>query len=248
MKKYLIIAALIAAPAFAASKAGPDWLSIKDRPAKDVAMDAGRNPVETLRFLGIKKGDAALDYEAGGGYYSRIMARAVGPKGSVTAWQASQFVADPKGKKALDDLLASAPNIKPLVQSFDGFAAPANSYSFALMHLVYHDAYWQSEQYKVPKQDPNLLVQKLYVAMKPGGIVGVIDHVGAKGDTREIVEKLHRIDPDVVKADFLRAGFTLAAESPHLHVAGDDLTKNVFDPAIRGKTDRFVFKFMKPRK
>ncbi len=116
------------------------------------------------------------------------------------------------------------------------------------MHLSYHDAYWVSTEYKVKEQDPDILVRKLYRAMKPGGIVGVVDHIGPVGDTRATVNDLHRIDPAVVKADFQRAGFKFVGESQHLRVASDDHTKLVFDPTVRGKTDRFVFKFMKPKK
>jgi predicted methyltransferase len=84
--------------------------------------------------------------------------------------------------------------------------------------------------------------------MKPGAVIGVIDHVAApNSDTRAMVEKMHRIDPDVVKADFKRAGFVLAGSSDMLRNPADDHSKLVFDPAIRGKTDRFVLKFKKPR-
>jgi predicted methyltransferase len=83
--------------------------------------------------------------------------------------------------------------------------------------------------------------------VKPGGIVAVIDHVAAPGgDTRAVVDKLHRIDPAVVRADFERAGFVLEAQSELLRVAEDDHVRNVFDPAIRGRTDRFMFRFRRP--
>ncbi|MBK6491902.1 MAG: class I SAM-dependent methyltransferase [Sphingomonadales bacterium] len=247
MKRALLIAALFATPVLAKT-AAPDWLAIAQRAESDIKLDEGRKPIETLTFLGIKKGDAALDFEAGGGYYTEIMARAVGPKGTVTAWLASQFAGDAKGKAKWAGILGRTPNAHVLEQPFEEFQAPANSYDFALFHLSYHDAYWSSTEYKVKEQDPDQLVRKIYAAMKPGGIVGIVDHVGPPGDTRAVVDMLHRIDPEVVKADFLRGGFKLVGESRHLRVATDDHTKLVFDPAVRGKTDRFAFRFMKPRK
>lgn len=75
----------------------------------------------------------------------------------------------------------------------------------------------------------------------------MIDHVGAPGDTRAIVDKLHRIDPAVVKADFETAGFVLVKQSDILANPADDHTKLVFDPAVRGKTDRFAYVFAKRR-
>ena len=116
-----------------------------------------------------------------------------------------------------------------------------------MINLNYHDFYWESDKYGVKRMNPDDLLKVIFAAMKPGGIVGIIDHVGNPGDTRETVEKLHRIDPAVVKADFERAGFTLEAQSDILRNPADDHSLLVFDPKIRGKTDRFVYKFRKPR-
>jgi predicted methyltransferase len=94
--------------------------------------------------------------------------------------------------------------------------------------------------------DPDKQLAKLFAVVKPGGIVGVVDHVGPAGDTREVVEKYHRIDPATIKADFLKAGFVLDGESDMLRNSQDAHDILVFDPAIRGKTDRVVFRFRKP--
>ena len=117
-----------------------------------------------------------------------------------------------------------------------------------IMNLDYHDVYWENAERKIPRMAPDAWLKQLYAAMKPGAVVGIIDHAANPGsDTREVVEKLHRIDPAVVRADFERAGFVLEAESDLLRNPADDRTTNVFDDPIRGRTDRFVFKFRKPR-
>jgi predicted methyltransferase len=83
--------------------------------------------------------------------------------------------------------------------------------------------------------------------VKPGGTVAVIDHVATPGgDPREVVDKLHRIDPARLRADFERAGFVLEAQSDMLRNPADDHSKNVFEPSIRGNTDRVVYRFRKP--
>lgn len=247
MRKWIIIAALAATPAMLPAKGQSDWLAIEGRAAADIKQDEGRKPVETLQFLGLKKGMIALDYMTGGGYYAEIMAKAVGPKGKVVAWNPAGFAGSDPIKAKWADIAVRAPAISYATGPFDSWSAPAKSYDFALFHLVYHDLYWQSDRFNVPKTDPDAVLKRLYVAMKPGGIVGVVDHVGAKGDTRATVDAVHRIDPEVVKADFARAGFKLVGESQHLRTKDDDYAKNVFDPALRGKTDRFVFKFRKPK-
>jgi predicted methyltransferase len=96
--------------------------------------------------------------------------------------------------------------------------------------------------------DPNAFLKAVYAAMKPGAVIGVIDHVASKNDdTRATVDKYHRIDPDVIKADFKRAGFVLVGSSDLLRNPADDHTLEVSDPKIAGHTDRVIFKFKKPR-
>lgn len=249
IKAALIGATLcVANPAFAQKPA--DYaaaVTAPGRPADQIALDAGRKPAEVLQFLGLRRGMTAADVMAGAGYYSEIMGRIVGPKGKVIAYEPSAFYENDKAKALWASLSGRAPNVAVSPYPWGSFAAPANSLDFTLLHLVYHDLYWESAEYKIPRTDPSVFVRTLYAATKPGGIVGVIDHVALPGDPRESVEKFHRIDPAVVKADFTAAGFVLEAESPILRMADDDHSKGVFDPAIRGRTDRVVYRFRKPR-
>ena len=257
MAKRLLLAAVLALSAApgAAQKSGgsaPDYataLSAPGRPADQVKLDEVRKPAEVLRFMGLKKGDRVLDYLTGTGYYADILSGAVGPKGHVVGWNSSGFARREAVVKALADIRSRRPNTGFYSTPTTAIAFAPNAFDFALLHLVYHDAYWESAQFGLPRIDPNTVVQAIWNAVKPGGTVAVIDHVGRSGtDTRELVEKLHRIDPAVVRADFERAGFVLEAQSELLRVPEDDLTKNVFDPSIRGRTDRFVYRFRKPRR
>lgn len=245
-----ILALAMALPASAANAPADVAAAVAQpgRPKAATDLDALRKPVEVLRFMGLKKGDRALDYFTGTGYYADIMARAVGPKGYVVGWNASSFSRNEKVVAALKEVKARNPNTAFYSSPTTAIAFAPNSFDFALLHMVYHDAYWESAQYGLPRIDPNTLVKAIWDSVKPGGTVAVIDHVAtAGGDTREVVEKLHRIDPAVVRADFERAGFVLEAQSDLLRMPADDHSKNVFDPAIRGKTDRFMMRFRKPR-
>jgi predicted methyltransferase len=219
-------------------------VAAKDRPADSVALDAGRRPVEILTFMQLKPGMKAFDLLTGTGYYAEIMGRAVGPKGSVVAYSPAAYNPEPI-KAAFATLTLRAPNVRLVNNPAEAFVP--GSYDFAMIHLNYHDFYFESEKFNIPRSDPDVVLKGLFAAMKPGGIVAVVDHVGPAGDTRAIVDKLHRIDPETVKADFARAGFKFEAQSDALHMAADDHSKNVFDPAIRGKTDRFAFRFRKPK-
>jgi predicted methyltransferase len=233
-----------------ASAAAPAWLdqavTAPGRPAGAVKLDAGRKPAEVLAFLGLEPGMSAADIMTGSGYWAEIMANAVGPKGKVTAFEPSQFYNDPEEQKVWKALAARRSDIELVRYPFDAWQAGGRSFDFVMISLNYHDLYWESAKYGIPRTDPHAFIEALYAAVKPGGVVGIIDHVGPAGDTREIVQKLHRIDPAVVKADFEQAGFRLDAESPLLASKADDHAKLVFDPSVRGRTDRFLFRFRKP--
>ena len=103
----LALLLLTASPLAAAPAANPVAAAVAapDRPADQVELDAGRKPVEVLTFFGLKPGDRVLDVMAGGGYYTEIMARAVGPKGYVMALEPPQFVKTDKAKAAWDALI-----------------------------------------------------------------------------------------------------------------------------------------------
>lgn len=232
---------IVARTAIAAAVAAPE------RSEAARKLDENRKPAETLAWLGLKPGMDAADLISGTGYWGEIMARAVGPEGSVVALEPEEFYNDDRSKAAWVELLGRTPGLTLSRYPFKTFSYAANSFDFAIINLSYHDIYWESEKYKIPRTDPDAYVRALYTAMRPGAVVGVIDHTGKGSDTRALVDKLHRIDPAVVRADFERAGFVLAAESDLLANPADDLTINVFDPSIRGKTDRFLMKFVKPR-
>jgi predicted methyltransferase len=96
--------------------------------------------------------------------------------------------------------------------------------------------------------DPNAFLKAVYAAMKPGAVIGVIDHVASpNNDTRATVDKYHRIDPNVIRADFKRAGFVLVGSSNLLRNPADKHDLEASDPKIAGKTDRVIYKFRKPR-
>ncbi|WP_243444773.1 class I SAM-dependent methyltransferase [Sphingosinicella humi] len=247
--KALMMAMALALPTMGVEAAPADVaaaVAATDRPAEAVKLDESRRPAEVLTFLGLEKGEDALDLFTGTGYYAEIMGRAVGPEGSVVAWEPANFY-DEKAKETLAAVTARVPNVRVHVAPATAPALPENSFDFAMLHLNYHDAYWESEKYKFPRLDPAAFLGAIHAAMKPGGTVGVIDHVATPGgDTREVVEALHRIDPAVIRADFERAGFVFDGESDLLRNPDDDHAKSVFDPAVRGKTDRVVYRFRKP--
>jgi predicted methyltransferase len=217
------------------------------RSADNVKLDESRKPAEVLSFFGIRPGMQVLDLFGANKYWAEITAPTVGPKGHVDVWEAAQFL-DADGRKAFDEFTARQKNVSLIVTPMESPKFPRKDYDFVLLSLNYHDLYWTSEKFKVPRMDPAVWLKTVNGAMKRGGIVGVIDHVAnPNNDTRATVDKLHRIDPNVLKADFQKAGFQLVGTSAILRNKADDHSLLVFDPKIRGKTDRVVYKFRKVR-
>jgi predicted methyltransferase len=221
-------------------------LASPGRTPDNVKLDESRKPVEVLEFFGLQPGMSVIDLFGANKYWAEIIAPVVGPKGHVTVWEASQFYSD-GAKKSFAEFTAKNPNVSIISTPFEAPALPKNSADFVMLNLNYHDVYWTSEKYKVPKMDPYAFLKAVYDSMKPGAVIGVIDHVAnPNDDTRATVDKLHRIDPNVVKADFERAGFRLVGTSDILRNPADDHSLLVFDPKVKGKTDRVIFKFQKP--
>lgn len=208
----------------------------------DRALDDGRQPVDVLRFSGISAGDVVADFMAGGGYYSALIGEMVGPDGAVYPINPAGF----HNAKVWEARLAAQSNLRPIVSSPRGMLLAPGSVDTIFTHLVFHDLYWESERFDFPRLDVEYMLANWFAAVKPGGTVIVIDHRGPAGDTRKITADLHRIAPDTVKAAMAKAGFRLIEQSDMLRRSEDDVSKNVFDESVRGKTNRFVLKFQKP--
>ena len=243
--------ALLSAPVLAAPPAAPvtiaSAVAATGRSPNNVKLDAGRKPAQVLQFLGLKRGMQVLDLFGANVYWAEITSPVVGPKGHVTVWQPTQFYGT-KGKASFEAFAAKHPNASIVTSPFEAAVLPKNYADFVILNDNYHDSYWQNEKLGLPQMDPNAFLKAVYAAMKPGAVIGVIDHVAnPNSDTRATVDKYHRIDPNVVKADFKRAGFVLVGSSDILRNPADKHDVEVHDASILGKTDRFVFKFRKPR-
>ena len=235
--------ALMAAPADVAAAVA----NVSARTPDNVKLDENRKPAEVLAFFKLEQGMRVIDMFGANKYWAEIIAPAVGPTGSVVVWQPVQFLND-KRRADFAEFAAKQPNVVLLSSRFERPLIGTNQYDFMIMNLDYHDVYWESAERKIERMEPQAWLKLLYDAMKPGAVIGIIDHVAAAGgDTRQVVDKLHRIDPAIVRADFERAGFVLEESSDLLRNPDDDHSLLVFDEKIRGKTDRFMFCFRKPQ-
>lgn len=211
----------------------------------DRERDAGRKPAQVLDFMRIKSGMTILDMFSGGGYYSEILSYVVGENGSVVSHSNEAylaFVGDEFNARHADGRL---PNVDVLMAENNELELAADQFDAILLILAYHDIFYVAPQRGWPKIDGEKMLAELFKSLKPGGIVGIVDHFAEAGTPRETGGTVHRIDPGIVIADMLAAGFKLDAKSDLLRNMNDDYSKIVFDPELRGKTDRFVLRFVK---
>jgi len=218
-----------------------------DRPAADAAQDERRQSRKVLALLDLKPGMHVIDLFSASGYNTELLARAVGVKGEVIAYNNPPYAKFAEKGIAARYAGGRLSNVKQITAETGDLNLPPNSLDAGLCVMSYHDLYWRPADGSCNATSADTLLSKLYTALKPGGVVVVQDHVANPGgDPAEVVEKLHRIDPALVRRDFEKAGFVFVDSSKVLAHPADDHTKLVFDEAIRGKTDQFVYRFRKP--
>jgi predicted methyltransferase len=213
-------------------------LAAPDRPAENRARDADRQPIESVQFFGIETGDTVIDMIAAGGWYTEVLSAAVGPTGKVYS-QNPPFLVQQEAEAALLKRLGNVVAVhtslaEARAENVDAIVTAQN------LHDIYN-GYADQPGGEAAAVD---FVKALYAALKPGGVLGVIDHVGVAGQDNKA---LHRMLPQQARDVLTKAGFTIEAESPLLANRADDHTKIVVDPSVRGKTDQFVIRARKPR-
>lgn len=216
----------------------------KARPETDTNRDADRKPAEMLEFAGVKPGQKVADFIPGGGYFTRVFAKAVGPTGKVYAVinQPAPNAPPPTAPPPIRAVAADPAygNIEVVQAGFTSFTLPEPV-----------DVFWTAQNYhdlhlKRFNLDVASVNKQIFNAIKPGGYYVIVDHVAAAGAPVESADTVHRIDPAIVKREVEAAGFKLVGESKVLRTDKDDYTKTVFDPALRGHTDQFIYKFQRP--
>ena len=222
--------------------------AVKDtgRPEADTSRDDLRKPAELLEFAGVRPGMVIADMLPGGGYFTRIFAKAVGPKGQVYAYFGTQYDARLKTQgqdpdRQFTELKRVYPNLGVIHGPLEKFVTPQRL-DMVWTSNNYHDLY-----NKAFGTDAASVNKAVFASLKPGGLYMVLDHRAAKGAGPGVTESLHRMDADIARRDIEAAGFRLVSESKILAHPADDVSKRVFEQDVRGRTDQFIMKFIKPR-
>jgi len=238
----------------------------KSRPASDMMRDTARKPAESVAFSGIKPGDKVADFIAGGGYFTRIFSKVVGPQGHVYATvpgggmmmggatampmgpasgmpMASGAAMPMMGGGAGDPLKAMAAD--PAYANVTVLTEPASK----LVVPEPLDVVWTAQNYHdlhnpgaYHADDIAVFNKSVFDALKPGGVFLVIDYASAPGAGFTQTGTLHRGDPEAEKAEILKSGFVFDGESKALARPNDPHTMRAHE-----QDDQFILRFRKPK-
>jgi predicted methyltransferase len=245
-RRTLLIGALvsleISAPSGARAQA-PDYAAIvaaPDRTDADRQADQRRQPARMLAFTGVQTGMKVLDMEASAGYSTELLARAVGPTGTVYAQDSAAVIE--RFVKDKFDIRAQKPamkNVVHVVRNFDDPIPPdVSNLDLITFFFAYHDITYM-------EVDRAAMNKKMFAALKPGGFLVIADHSAKPGDGVNVAKTLHRIEESTLKQEIEAAGFKLVAEADFLRHPEDPRDAKVFQPTV--PNDEFVLKYQKPK-
>ena len=216
--------------------APPDFHALvasPDRSAADRAEDVRRKPEQLLEFTGVRPGMKVLEIGAGNGYTAELLARAVGPRGTVYAQNTAP-------REAFDARMQTPAmkNVMALIRPFDDPTPPqVKDLDLITVILIYHDTtYLPVDRAKMDR--------RFFELLKPGGHLIVVDHSAQAGAGTGVGKSLHRIEEAALRREVEAAGFKLEAEGDFLRNPDDPRDKPFRDMTV--PTDRFALKFVKP--
>jgi predicted methyltransferase len=229
------------APTWAEDAKAPDYAAViaaPDRSDADRQTDKRRDPVKMLAFTGARPGMKALDMGAGAGYSTELIARAVGPTGTVYAQESALVMERVKDKF---DIRAQGPAMKNVVHLVRNYDDPMPADVSGLDLITFFFAYHDTSYMPVDRAAMN---KKLFAALKPGGVLVIADHSAKAGDGINVTKTLHRIEESTLRQEIEAAGFKLVGEGDFLKHPEDPRDAPVFKPAV--PVDEFVLKYQKP--
>lgn len=216
------------------------------RSAEDKARDQYRKPDEVLAFFGLESDMRVIEIWPFGGWYTKILGPVLRDDGMLYTTQPdlgsySDALEPTLQLPGMDRVVKLDYNAREKTNPRDMWIGPAGSWDVEPVDMVLTFQNYHNLNY----DDRMALNDAIFEALKPGGIYGVVDHTrrhnepGARFNGR-------RVDPVLAIKEIQDAGFEFEDYSDLLYMADDELTLEVGQPEVSGKSDRFVLKFRKP--
>jgi predicted methyltransferase len=244
----LLLLGLLAAPLHAAEDRYNTALSHPGRSAADLERDVTDKPATVLRFAGIEPGMSVADFLGYEGYYSELLSYLVGSSGHVLMLN----------NKAYDDFANNGwrqrigndrlPNVVHRTVDLAHMNLASDSLDAIVMIKIYHDLYWVAPENGWPRIRVGPVLDQLQRALKPGGVLLLVDHSAKPGTGKTDAGTLHRIDEQYARKDFEARGFEFVRASDALRNPADKRDTISYTKPALGHTDRFMLLFRKPAK
>src|ERR1700719_4087186 len=202
---------------------------------------------ELIKFARVDKGSTIIDVYPGDGDWTRLFSGIVGPKGRVYSFvpaEVAHFKNDPVGRMRTFAQEPGRENVEAVSADVVAMPQVTKPVDVVWVHLFYHDLHTALIQAKGATAAH--FNRAVYERLKPGGFYVIVDHAATVGTGTSDAPSLHRIEPAAVRKEVEAAGFVLDAESTMLANNDDAHSTKVFDPSIKGETDRFAYRFVKP--
>jgi predicted methyltransferase len=202
---------------------------------------------ELIRFALVGMGSTVIDVYPGGGDWTRRFSDIIGPEGRVYSFvpaEVAHFESDPFGKMQALAKEAGRENVEAVSADLVAMPDVSEPVDVVWLNLFYHDLHTKLIQAK--GATAAAFNRAVFERLKPGGAYIIVDHAAADGTGTRDAQSLHRIDPAAVREEVEAAGFVFDAETSILASDGDPHSVKVFDPSVKGHTDRFAFRFVKP--
>ena len=264
----LILLVTAAASALAAGSAADPLAAAIASPTRTprfVARDVYRHPLETLRFFRLRADQTVVEIWPGSGWYMEILAPFLRDRGKYYAAIAAPDVAG-ASQEDKDDAMRLRKRIADDPARFGKVSVtayrppqlteicPPGTADLVLTFRNVHN--WMEGG------DPQAQFDAFFKALKPGGVLGVVEHRAKPGTSLEDMRKSGYVDEAYVKKLAATAGFKFDAESsinnnpkdtkdypegvwtlpPTLELRDKDRAKYL---AI-GESDRMTLRFVKP--
>jgi predicted methyltransferase len=196
-----------------------------------------------MAFAAIAPGMKIADVFGGDGYWTELLARAVGPKGQVRLVNNPAYAKTPGIQQRFAN--NRLPNAERQTVEPGDMKLGRNTFDMIVIVKSYHDLYWVSEKAGWPAINAASFLEQLQAALKPGGSLLIVDHAAVVGTKSASAQILHRIEEAFAKQDIESHGFKLEKTWDGYRNPSDNLAMNVYFPAVRGKTDRFTHLYRK---
>lgn len=206
------------------------------RPLIDRQQDASRKPLSILPFSKIVPGAKVLEIGAGGGYTTELVSRIIGDSGHIYAETLSAERL--RGDRLTNVTALRRHKLYQLPEVLLENNVQENQLDVVIIFFALHDVLMNS------RIDHDDFLNNIYKLLKPGGHFVVLDNAADPNSGLKTTRRLHRIGENYVKQKIIAAGFSFDEESKVLRNPEDKLNESW--RSMRGKQDRFAFRFVKP--